>query len=581
MIKRLVESLNNENLTIYKDDVPSFELPIYYIDKKNIIEQNIIDDLELQTSENNTSIYENLFYTNKDYRSQNSIINKWSEYYTNDINFLKDMQNLVNQYETDNSSIEELNKVDDILKDVKSDTGFLERYNYIDTENFTELNDLPLVLQILTLHNLAGPVLSLIIPIIMCIIPFFLIKLKGLELSFENYLKFLLETFKHHALGKSLNDFNQGTLNQKMFVILSFVFYGWNMYQNVLTCKQFHKNIYKVKDYLLTISNFLKQSINKINNINGYCGQSMYNFVNTNNKIKNIINYFNNSIEKINLNNINITTIGKIGEIFHCFYKLYKIDTLQKSIRYCIHLNCFSDHIGCIKENLENKNLNLCKFSKKNNTSFKDAFYIALINKENVKNSYTLDKKLLITGPNAAGKTTLLKTTIINILLSQNLGLGCYRNCHLNPYKFIYSYINIPDTSDRDSLFQAEARRCKEILDNFENFKKERHFCIFDEIYSGTNPVEAIASAYSFIKYISKNKNIDLLLTTHYIKLCKLFINDENILNNQMIVSENKPKYKLGENISNVKGGIRVLEELKYNRDIISLAREILEKINE
>ena len=48
-----------------------------------------------------------------------------------------------------------------------------------------------------------------------------------------------------------------------------------------------------------------------------------------------------------------------------------------------------------------------------------------------------------------------------------------------------------------------------------------------------------------------------------------------------MIVSENKPKYKLGENISNVKGGIRVLEELKYNSDIISLAREILEKINE
>ena len=223
----------------------------------------------------------------------------------------------------------------------------------------------------------------------------------------------------------------------------------------------------------------------------------------------------------------------------------------------------------------------MCKFSKKNNTSFKDAYYIALINKENVKNSYILDKKLLITGPNAAGKTTLLKTTIINILLSQNLGLGCYKNCHLNPYKFIYSYINIPDTSDRDSLFQAEARRCKEILDNFENFKKERHFCIFDEIYSGTNPVEAIASAYSFIKYISNNKNIDLLLTTHYIKLCKLFINDENILNNQMIVSENKPKYKLGENISNVKGGIRVLEELKYNSDIISLAREILEKINE
>ena len=39
------------------------------------------------------------------------------------------------------------------------------------------------------------------------------------------------------------------------------------------------------------------------------------------------------------------------------------------------------------------------------------------IDNEPVKNSYNLDKQLIITGPNAAGKTTLLKTTLFNVLL--------------------------------------------------------------------------------------------------------------------------------------------------------------------
>ena len=34
----------------------------------------------------------------------------------------------------------------------------------------------------------------------------------------------------------------------------------------------------------------------------------------------------------------------------------------------------------------------------------------------------------------------------------------------------------------------------------------ERHFCIFDELYSGTNPYEAVASSYSFLDYLTKQR---------------------------------------------------------------------------
>jgi DNA mismatch repair protein MutS len=82
--------------------------------------------------------------------------------------------------------------------------------------------------------------------------------------------------------------------------------------------------------------------------------------------------------------------------------------------------------------------------------------------------------------------------------------------------------LNIPDTSGRDSLFQAEARRCKEIIDVIDAASTgSRHFCIFDELFSGTNAEEATSASYGFLKYLQKHENVDFILTTHFVKLCK------------------------------------------------------------
>ena len=237
-------------------------------------------------------------------------------------------------------------------------------------------------------------------------------------------------------------------------------------------------------------------------------------------------------------------------------------------------------NIKNIQDNLLNKKLNFCKFTN-DKTSFSGSYFASLINQKPIKNDYKLDKQILITGPNAAGKTTILKTTLFNIILSQQIGIGCYKEANINIYRYIHSYINIPDTSQRDSLFQAEARRCKEILDSLSNSNTiDRHFCIFDEIYSGTNPSEAIASAYSFLNFIAKYKNLDYILTTHYVSLCKLLEKNKNITNKQMKILDNNSTYKLKKGISDIKGGIKVLKELDYDEIIIKGANEIIDKIN-
>ena len=200
-----------------------------------------------------------------------------------------------------------------------------------------------------------------------------------------------------------------------------------------------------------------------------------------------------------------------------------------------------------------------------------------------IKNNISLKKSKIITGPNASGKTTLLKSITINTILSQQIGLGFYKKFRFKPYRYFHCYINIPDTSNRDSLFQSEARRCINILNKINKNKTDSHFCIFDELYSGTNPYEAIATAYGYLEYISQYKGVQFLLTTHYIKLCELLDKNKNIENIHMKteIIENKPKYyyKISKNISKIKGGVHVLKQLNYPKNIVESSINILNKI--
>ena len=183
---------------------------------------------------------------------------------------------------------------------------------------------------------------------------------------------------------------------------------------------------------------------------------------------------------------------------------------------------------------------------------------------------------MIVTGPNASGKTTVLKSAMINILFSQQFGCGFYQAAKLKPYKHIHCYLNIPDTSGRDSLFQAEARRCKEIIDIVDANKDNTHFCVFDELYSGTNPEEAVVSAVAFMEYLIRSPNVSCMLTTHFIKVCKRLKRNENISNYHMVAlkTDNKIQYtyKMKSGVSNVKGGINVLIDMNYPREIIDSA---------
>ena len=291
---------------------------------------------------------------------------------------------------------------------------------------------------------------------------------------------------------------------------------------------------------------------------------------------------FHNSVRDLPNNSQQIGKVAYIGKLMRNFYVLYDDQELEHIIEFSFGFHGYIDSIIGINENLKSKKMNNCKFTNKLTFKLKNMYHPTI--DKPIKNSLNMTKSVIITGPNAAGKTTTIKATIINLLLTQQLGLGFFEKCNTSTFDYIHCYLNIPDSCSRDSLFQAEARRCKDILDCIVKYPKKTHFCIFDELYSGTNPYEAISSAYSYLDFISKNKNVRFLLTTHFIRLCKLFENKAKIINKSMktkLDNNNNPiyTYKITNGISTVKGGVSVLKNLNYPEKIINMTNKILEKI--
>lgn len=579
-----IENKKKPEKLIYVNEKDIFQLPIYYLENKEKLLHNIKTDLELLDTSNN-SLYNNIL--SSDETPSTKLINKWGEYYTTNRKFLRDNQYFLKNYKKEEKSSQDysnnIKNLEKILLELKNETGFYEKYHYIELDKFKCFNKSALVLQGLTLYNLTSPALSLLIPIIMLILPFFILKAQQESITIDKYVASLIIIFKNHILGQMIIKFKNADMGQKLFLLFSFGFYFFSIYQNIKSCYQFYKSIYKIKNYLKEIIYFIDNSINNIEGINKYSKKSFSSFINRNNTIKNTLIIFKTDLLKIDFTKFKITDFAKVGQILKCFYELYENVDYQNALYYSIDLHYYLLNIENIQTHIKTKKLNFCKFTN-NKTTFTNAFFAGLIKESPspVTNNCYLDKNILITGPNAAGKTTILKTTLFNIILSQQLGLGCYKKANINVYKYINSYLNIPDTSQRDSLFQAEARRCKEILDCLVNNKndKDRHFCIFDELYSGTNPSEAIASAYSFLNFISNYKNLNFLLTTHYISLCNLLEKNNNIVNKHMEIIDNKNTYKLISGISNIKGGIKVLEDLNYNKTIIDGAKTIICEIN-
>jgi hypothetical protein len=570
-----------------------FKLPIFYNSNKVHLKKNIISDLELleTVDASNNSIYKYFLNLNestnkKIYNNKlsNNLIKQLSSYYTTDTDFLKENQKLLKTFHNKSQTYENYEKIVEFWDEIKNDTGFKERYYYIDWTMCEFLNKSQYFLQFMSIYNMASPVISLFVPIIILIIPFFIIKLKGLELTMQEYMEILHVVISNHSIGKLFTQFNSVTFQEKIYLIVSAGFYLFSIYQNMLICLRFHQNMKKIHEYFAEFKTYLNHTIDSMNNYHDFSKEFKTHIEFNTNLLKNMDNLkdLKEKLDKISDLKYNLSKISELGHILKTFYEIYEDPVYNSSFMYSLGFNGYIDCIIGLQENIKERKINYTEFienSRKkekhenNKNVFKNNYYACLKDVKHVKNTVKLKKNMIISGPNASGKTTVIKSVLINIILSQQFGCGFYEKAILKPYDHIHCYLNIPDTSGRDSLFQAEARRCKEIIDVIDDNSKDTHFCAFDELYSGTNPDEASISAIAFMQYIIKNKNVNTILTTHFMKVCKKLNKNKLIENYYMdtIKKDNKLQYlyELRRGISSIKGGINILCEMNYPSEII------------
>lgn len=579
-----------------------FDLPITYLEKSQLktLDQHIINDLELvdtldpslnsiynyyfnsnlnTTTTTSTSTLTSTSTTNVNPLTQN-IMQDMVKYYTTDKNYLDDTQRLLKNFKKHSDTTFEYTEILELWNETKNDADFKEKYYYVDFEIIEFLNRSQTFLQFISIYNLLSPIFSLCIPIIIIIVPFFILKLRNIPINVNEYLEILKSVASTNAVGKLFTtNFANITHQEKIYILVSAGFYLFSIYQNFQVCYKFHKNMIRIHKYFDTLKNYIQYTINNMEKfleqsiaITSYTG-----FCNDVREKKDILSNILHDLKEISPYYLfSRVKIFEIGYILKQFYIIHTNEDYNRVFMYSFGFNGYIDCLEGLKYNIDNNKINFAEISndEKCITTFKNSYYASLLHSSPVKNTVKLDKNIIITGPNASGKTTVLKTTLINIIMTQQFGCGFYdASSKIRPFHHIHCYLNIPDTSGRDSLFQAEARRCKDILDSIKsNSPEERHFCAFDELYSGTNPDEAVISSTAFMKYLIKHKNIKCILTTHFIKVCKKL---KKLMKNYHMETEKlsdclKYTYVLKPGISEVKGGLKVLKDMNYPVEIIN-----------
>lgn len=192
---------------------------------------------------------------------------------------------------------------------------------------------------------------------------------------------------------------------------------------------------------------------------------------------------------------------------------------------------------------------------------------------ESVGNTFKFTKDILLTGSNASGKSTFLRTIGINHLMAKTLGFVVAKKFKTTDTD-IFTSIDIKDSiEEKTSYFMAEAKTIKKMIDNPGNIY------LLDEVFKGTNTIDRISAASSTLDYLSKQGFV--VAATHDIELTNILEKDFCNYHFEEVVTKDEIKfdYKLKEGRAATRNAIRILEMYDYPEIITKKAREKSEEI--
>lgn len=191
-----------------------------------------------------------------------------------------------------------------------------------------------------------------------------------------------------------------------------------------------------------------------------------------------------------------------------------------------------------------------------------------------IPNSLSEKKGVLLTGSNASGKSTFLKTTAINAILAQTI-YTCLAKEYSSGYFSVYSSMALTDSLEsNESYYIVEIKSLKRILDASKQTDKNI-LCFIDEVLRGTNTIERIAASGHILKSLDK-ENVICFAATHDFELTHMLEKNysnyhfsEDVIENDIMFS-----YKLNHGRAQTRNAIKLLSIIGYDEEVIKAAEK-------
>ena len=203
-----------------------------------------------------------------------------------------------------------------------------------------------------------------------------------------------------------------------------------------------------------------------------------------------------------------------------------------------------------------------------------------------IANDVYLDKKkqqiLIITGPNMAGKSALLRQTALITLMAQTGSFVPAENARIGLVDKIFTRVGASDNiSAGESTFLIEMNEAAEIINNL----SPRSLILFDELGRGTSTYDGISIAWAIVEYIHEHPTTSArtLFATHYHELNEMERSFKRIKNFNVSVKESGNKViflrKLIPGGSEHSFGIHVAKMAGMPKSIVKRSDEILKQL--
>ncbi|UKB79624.1 DNA mismatch repair protein MutS [Chryseobacterium sp. MEBOG07] len=202
-----------------------------------------------------------------------------------------------------------------------------------------------------------------------------------------------------------------------------------------------------------------------------------------------------------------------------------------------------------------------------------------------IPNDIFLDKDsqqiIMVTGPNMAGKSAILRQTAIVCLLAQIGSFVPAKHAEIGMLDKIFTRVGATDNiSAGESTFMVEMNEAANILNNI----SERSLILLDEIGRGTSTYDGVSIAWAIAEYLHQHPTqAKTLFATHYHELNEMTINFERVKNFHVSIQENKGNIiflrKLVPGGSEHSFGIHVAKLAGMPSKVVNRANEILKTL--